>query len=134
MESSTLSESKNKSVVLNIIKGSFWGVAFSLVCILLFAFIIKFTSISESVISPINQIIKVLSIFFACFITSKKIKSHGWLVGIFIGLLYSVLSFLIFSILDGYFAIGINVLNDIAFGSVLGLISGIITIGFKREK
>ncbi|MBR1925293.1 MAG: TIGR04086 family membrane protein [Clostridia bacterium] len=133
MESTTLSKNKNNSIVLNIIKGSFWGVAFSLVCILLFAFVIKFTSISENAISPVNQIIKVLSIFFACFVASKKINSHGWLVGIFVGLIYSILSFLIFSVLDGHFSVGINVLNDIAFGSVLGLISGIITIGLRKK-
>lgn len=127
-----LAENKRKSVVLNIIKGSFWGVAFSLVCVLIFAFIIKFTSISESVIQPVNQVIKGVSILFACFVISKNIRKQGWLVGTITGLLYSFLAFVIFSILDGQFTFGLNVLNDLVFGSVMGMIAGILCIGLRK--
>jgi len=128
----TLSEHKGKSIILNIIKGSFWGVAFSLICVLIFAFIIKFTSISESVIQPVNQVIKGLSILFACFIVSKKIRKQGWLVGLFTGLLYTTIAFLIFSILDGEFTFGLNILNDLVFGSVMGMIAGILCISLRK--
>lgn len=131
--SSTLTENKRNSVILNVIKGAFWGVAFSLVCVLIFAFIIKFTSISESAIQPVNQVIKGASILFACFIVGKKIKQNGWLIGLLTGLLYTVLSFLIFSILDGQFTFGLNVLNDVIFGSIMGLIAGIICIGLRKK-
>lgn len=133
VNTSILNESKKKSVVLNIIKGSFWGVAFSLVGVLIFAFIIKFTQISESTIAPVNQIIKALSIFFALFVVRKNIQNQGWLVGMIIGLLYTALAFIIFSILDGSFNFGINILNDLVFGAVMGLISGIICIGLRKK-
>ncbi len=128
----SITENKGKSVTLNIIKGAFWGVAFSLICVLIFAFVIKFTSVSESVMQPINQIIKGASILFACFIVSKNIRKNGWLVGLFTGLLYTVLAFLIFSILDNQFTFGLNVLNDLVFGSVMGLIAGILCISLRK--
>ena len=124
---------KNNSFILNTIKGSFWGVAFSLVCILIFAFIIKFTSISENYIQPVNQVIKILSILFACFIIGKKVKKQGIFVGLLTGILYTILAFLIFSILDGQFSFGVNVLNDITFGSIIGMISGILCINLRNK-
>ncbi len=133
INTSSLKEIKKHSSVLNVIKGSFWGVAFSLVCVLIFAFVIKFTSISENVIQPVNQIIKGASILFACFVVGKHVQKQGWIVGIFTGLLYTFLAYIIFSILDGSFSFGLNVLNDIVFGSVMGMIAGIICISLRKK-
>ncbi len=133
MEAINETQSSTKSKILNIIKGSFWGVAFSLVCILIFALIIKFTSISEKAIQPVNQIIKVLSILFACYVVGKKIKKGGVFVGLFTGLLYTIVAYIIFSILDGHFSFGLSLLNDIAFGGIIGLISGILCINLRNK-
>ena len=122
-----------KTRVLSIIKGAFWGVAFSLICILIFALIIKFTSISEKAINPINQIIKVLSILFACFVVGKKVKKSGIIMGLLTGILYTLLAYVIFSILDGHFSFGLNVLNDITFGAIIGIFSGIICINLRNK-
>ena len=123
---------KKSSVTLNIIKGAFWGVAFSLVCILIFAFILKYTTVSESIIQPINQVIKGISILIACWVVGKNIKNNGWLWGMITGLIYTTLAFLIFSILDGSFNFGITLLNDIIFGSLGGAIAWIICISLRK--
>lgn len=133
MEANKTVDITAKTKILNIIKGSFWGVAFSLICILIFALIIKFTSISENAIQPINQIIKVLSILFACFIVGKKIKKGGIFVGLFTGMLYTLVAFVIFSILDGSFNLGLNTLNDLTFGGIIGIISGILCINIRNK-
>ena len=133
MEANKTVDITAKTKILNIIKGSFWGVAFSLICILIFALIIKFTSISENAIQPINQIIKVLSILFACFVVGKKIKKGGIFVGLFTGMLYTLVAFVIFSILDGSFNLGLNTLNDLTFGGIIGIISGILCINIRNK-
>ncbi len=133
MQSQNITETNAKIKILNIIKGAFWGVAFSLICILIFALIIKFTSISEKAIIPINQIIKVLSILFACFVVGKKVKKGGLFVGLFTGISYTIISFVIFSILDGGFSFGLSVLNDITFGAILGMISGVLCINIRNR-
>lgn len=132
VESSKLSMNSKSTNILGMLKGVFWAIAFSLLCVLVFAFVIKFTSLNENAISPINQVIKVLSILFGCFIASKKIKSNGWLWGLIIGALYTILAFLTFSILDGEFRISLNLLNDLVFGSIIGLISGVITFAIRK--
>lgn len=127
----SIDQTKNNSF-LGLLKGAFWAISTSLVCVLIFAFIIKFTSINESLISPINQGIKILSILIGCFIASKKINSNGWLWGLLLGAIYTILAFVIFSILDGEFNFNLSLLNDITFGSILGLISGIIAFAIKK--
>ncbi len=130
-KTSKLSVDTSNSAFLSLLKGTFWAISTSLVCVLIFAFVIKFTTISETFISPINQGIKVLSILVGAFVMSKKLKSNGWFWGLILGITYTILAFLVFSILDGEFHFTLSLLNDIAFGSVLGLISGIIAFSIK---
>ena len=133
MASTTKISVENKgSNFLVMLKGVFWALTVSLLCVLIFAFIIKFTNISESAIMPINQVIKVLSILVGCWVASKKIKSNGWLWGLIIGAIYTLLAFVVFSILDGEFRFTLSLLNDLVFGAVLGLISGIITFALRK--
>ena len=125
-------ETKNHSTLLAVTKGIFWAISLSLLCVLIFAFVIKYTSISETAIQPINQVIKGLSILLACFIISKGIKSNGWFWVLIIGSFYTIVSFAIFSILDGEFNFTINLLNDILFGGIMGAIAGILTISLRK--
>ena len=127
-----LSQKKDTNSILGVLKGAFWAISVSLICVLIFAFVIKFTSISENLIMPINQVIKIISILFGVNIMSRKIKSNGWLWGLILGAVYTLLAFLIFSTLNGKFDFSINLLNDVVFGSIIGLISGIIMFAIRK--
>ena len=95
MKVKALKNEKNKlfSVVL---KGVLVGLCVALVGILLFAFLLRFTSISDKFISPVNQVIKGASIFAGVFLGMKKHKTNGLLSGLFIGFLFTVVAFLVF--------------------------------------
>ncbi len=127
-----LSQEKDTNSILGVLKGTFWAISVSLICVLIFAFVIKFTSISENLIMPINQVIKIISILFGASVMTKKIKSNGWLWGLILGAVYTLLAFLIFSTLNGKFDFSINLLNDVVFGSIIGLISGIIMFAIRK--
>ena len=131
--SSKLKESADTHNILNLIKGIFWALSVSLIGVLIFAFILKFTSVSESAISPINQFIKILSIFMGCYVLSKKTSNNGWFWGLLLGAIYTLLAFIIFSVLDGEFRITLNLLNDVIFGAIIGLICGIITFALRNK-
>ena len=118
--------------ILTLAKSVFWALSVSLLCILIFAFVVKFTALPESAIMPINQVIKFLSIFIGCWVASKKIKSNGWLWGLVIGAVYTLLAFIVFSILDGEFRFTLSLLNDFVFGAIAGLISGIIAFNLRK--
>jgi len=58
LKKSNTKEIKGKNNIgVNLIKGTLIALSFSLIGILIFAFILKFTNISEGVITPINQVI-----------------------------------------------------------------------------
>lgn len=121
------------TIILQLLKGSFWALSCALLCILVFAFIIKYTSISTSAIQPINQVIKGLSILVGCFVFGKKVNTKGYLWGAVIGVLFTILAFIVFSILDGSFSINLNFLTDLVFGAIMGAFAGIICISLRKK-
>ncbi len=134
IKSRNLDSSKLKNtLLLSILKGSLVAVCFSLIGILVFAFILKFTNISDSVINPVNQVIKGASVFLGVFIGLKKQKEMGLVSGLLIGLVYTIVAFLVFSILDGCFVFDRTLLNDILFGGLMGSICGIICVNIKKS-
>ena len=106
-------------------KGILVALAVSMVSILLFAVFLKFVDINTTWILNINQMIKIISILIACCIIKNKTKM-SWLKGLFIGFIYGVLTFLIFSLLAGSFVFDLSLLYNILFSTLIGLICGII--------
>lgn len=126
-------EKKDKSFLLAMIKGSLVALCVSLVGILIFAFILKFANISDGAIRPINQIIKGISILIGVFVAMRKLDKMGLVGGLLIGLLYTILAFVVFSILDGNFDFNLTFLNDLLFGGIMGAICGIIAVNVKKR-
>ncbi len=126
-------EHKDRSFLLAIIKGSLIALCISLVGILIFAFILKFASISDKAIRPINQIIKGVSVLVGVFVAMRKVDKMGLVGGLLIGLVYTILAFVVFSILDGNFEFNLTLLNDLLFGGIMGAICGIIAVNVKRR-
>ncbi len=124
---------KKSSLFFVILKGTLIALSISLFGILIFAFALRFISMSDSLISPINQVIKGLSILIGTFIAMKKINQMGLVTGLLIGLFYTVLAFLVFSILNGSFSFSITLLNDLLFGGIIGAICGIIAVNFRKK-
>ena len=86
----------------------------------------QLAGLNNNVITPVMQVVKVICIFVAVAIAIKPAKSKGWLYGALVGLLYMILTFLIFSLIDGKFSIGLNALSDLLFQTLVGLVSGVI--------
>lgn len=125
-------EVKKSTAVFEVIKALIIAVILSLVLVLLSALVIKLFNITDNAIPIINQVIKGVSILVSCLIALKH-KSNCWLKGIIIGILYIAFAYVIFSALDGKFSIGLGILNDVAIGSVSGLVSGIIAGLIKQR-
>lgn len=123
---------EKKGIIKPIVKGVFVALAVSLVSILLFAFLLRWTNISESLIAPVNQVIKGVSIFLGVFFGLKKVKHNGIINGLLIGFFYTIFAFLVFSLLDGAFSFDRSLLNDIIFGTIIGAICGIICVNLKK--
>lgn len=121
----------DKAFFKDVIKGSLFSLIITLVAVLIFGIVIKLTSISNEIIMPINQVIKVLSIFFGI-IFSFKTKQFGAIKGLLVGLIYTLLSLFIFLIIGGTLKGSFNYL-DFIFGAILGTISGIVSVNTGKR-
>ena len=133
MPESSIALSKNKNFILALLKGTFVSLLISLVGILIFALFLKFVDISDGWIMPINQIIKVLSIFFGVKSMIKYSEGKGFAKGLVLGLVYTIFAFIIFSLLSSSFVFDVTLLFDTLFGAIIGIICGIICVSTKRS-
>lgn len=116
-----------------LVKGALLSLSISLIAICIFAFILRFCDISDNAIKPINQIIKILSILLGTFFAMKGSKEMGLITGFSIGIVYTILSFVIFSILNGGFVFNSSLINDLIFGGIAGGICGIVSVNFRKK-
>lgn len=133
MGTKVLAENKKGGLFGKVAKGSLVALCSSLVFILLFAFCLKWTGLSESLISPINQVIKGVSIFLGVFLSLREEKKHGLVCGLLIGFVFTIVAFVSFSLLCGCFVFDKTLLTDVVFGAIIGGICGIIAVNLKKS-
>lgn len=121
------------SLSLNVLKGAMVAVSFSLVFILAFALVIKFFNVPDVAITPVNQVLKTISIFLGCLFALKNFPNRGLITGGLIGIVYTVIAFLIFSLLGQTFNLNLTLLNDVAFALIVGALSGIFLVNKKMR-
>ena len=124
---------KSKGLGGKVFKGTLFSLCFSICFILIFALLLKFTGVSENLITPINQVIKGLSIFLGVFLSLRKENKNGLVCGLLIGFLFTIFAFLTFSILSGSFVFDKGLITDIIFGAIIGGICGIICVNLKKS-
>lgn len=122
---------KKRSYVLEMLKAMIVALIITLALILISAFAIKLFNVPTEYISIFNQVIKGVSIFVAALICLKA-PNGGFIRGIILGILYILLSYVVFSLFNGKFEFGISLLNDAVLGAVTGLISGIIAVNLRK--
>ena len=121
----------DKSSIIDVVRTTLVAVIISLVMVLVFSLIINFVKISDNLIMGINQGIKVISIFVGCFIGIKS-RKNGVLKGALSGLLYTLISIFIFSIISHSVRFSSLNLIDIALGIVAGGVSGVLAVNLKK--
>ena len=122
----------NNAMGTQILKGVLFSISISLVGILIFAFLIRLIGVPDTVIMPVNQGIKIVSLFFGLLFALKKDPTKGLLKGVIVGAIYTCVAFLLFSTLSQNFEFSLSVLNDLVFGSLIGGICGIIIANIKK--
>ena len=102
------------------------GLSATLIGTIIFAVVLKFANLSSIFISYINDIIKVLSIFIM--VTCLKRNNGEKLIfkSLFAGLIYGLLSYVIFSFLNGGFNFNISFIYDLLFALIVSAIVAVI--------
>lgn len=117
-----------------LLKGALIALSISLISICIFAFLLRFFDISAGAIKPINQVIKILSVAFGAFLGMKKVNEMGLITGFLIGIIYTCLAFVVFSILNGGFHFDASIINDVLFGGIAGAIAGTVAVNMRKRK
>jgi putative membrane protein (TIGR04086 family) len=129
-----MDESKVKDYkYLDLFKGLLISIISSLIAILVFAFLLKFIDFSDLTINIINQVIKVVSIFLGTKKMLANNKEKGLLKGLFLGALYSIFTFAIFSILNNKWDFSLKLLFDTLFDMVVGSIFGMLVVNISKK-
>ncbi len=122
-----------KQSIFNILKGVLFSLIISIALVLILAVIAKYTDISDKTISIINQIIKVIALLFGILIGVKNQKG-GLIIGAIVGLLYTLITFAIFSAISGKLTFDKITVFDFLISIAVGAISGILTVNLKSLK
>jgi len=116
---------------LAVLKGTLLAIILSLICILVLALIIKLANLDDTLIPPINQAVKIISIVIGAGYAAKNSRQRGWLKGSATGLLYILIGFLLFSLVEGGFSLNRILLSDSLMGIIVGGIGGIIGVNLR---
>ncbi len=118
---------------LTILKCCLIGIVTTLVGIVVFAIVLKFTNLNSTGITWVNDIIKGISLFFVVFCLKKKGVEKLPVKSAISGLIYALLSFVIFSILNGGMTFSLAILYDIIFAVIVAVIASIILNLVRRN-
>lgn len=116
---------------LVILKASLLAVIVTLVGFLIFAVVMKLANLQETIIPPVNQAIRIISIALGGAVAARSGRTKGWLKGALTGLLYIVWALVISAIFGGKYAFDTVLLSDALLGIVVGAIGGIIGINIE---
>lgn len=114
-----------------VIKSVAFALVFSLLAAVVFASVLRFTTVSDKAIYPVNQTIKVVAAFLGAlfFVRGEK----GLVKGAATGLLFTALSYLTFSAIGGDFSLSWWILVELLLAALAGVVGGVIGVNFHRD-
>ena len=126
-------KSINFGGVLTLIKCALIGIVCSLLGTVIFAFVLKFANLSNTFISYINDLIKVFSIFIMVMCLKRKSEEKLLVKSIVAGVIYAILSFVLFSILNASLVFDLSVLYNLLFAVIVSAICSVIINILSRK-
>ena len=117
--------------VVSVGKGVGVALAFSLLATIIFACVLRITSIPDKAVYPVLQTLKILGVVLgsALFIKGEK----GWLKGGAVGLIFTALSYVTFSSIGGDFSLSWWFLVELVACLFAGVLSGVLAVNLKRS-
>lgn len=125
------SNDKRGKVFIDLIVASLVSIIASLVLILFFALFIKWFNWGDSVITPANIVIKIISIAIGVLFVCRD-GNKGVLKGASLGFVYIILCFSVFSILNGTMVLNMALVYDLFLGVISGAVLGAIIVNLKK--
>jgi len=119
---------------INILKGLATSYIFTFISFLIFAILLSLTNISDSSIPNIILVISILGILIGSATCTHYAHSHGLLWGALVGFSYSLILYLLSSLLLVGFSSGMSTIYLILSSALFGSIGGIVGINLQSNK
>lgn len=116
-----------------IFKGIVISYLITIPTFIIFAIILTYTSFPEKYISSTVMVTTIISVLIAGSTATRNVKNKGWMNGGFVGLVYTIVLYLISSIILKNFLIDKHVITVLIIGIITGAIGGIIGINLKKS-
>jgi putative membrane protein (TIGR04086 family) len=114
------------------LRGLLFAITLTVGLIFVLALLMQHLGLTGGVVFGVTQFIKCFSIFVGVLHTLKTVAKNAWVHGGILGLAYTVLVFLILSIIDGNFSITNGLLVEICFAVVVGILCAFLLRMKKR--
>lgn len=119
----------NGNSFLKILKGTAFALAISFLAVVVFACVLRIRALSDKTVYFVNQSIKCGAIILAALVFVRGEK--GWIKGGLIGVLFTALSYLTFSIVAHNFSLSASALFELFVGVLAGAVAGAIAVNLK---
>jgi putative membrane protein (TIGR04086 family) len=113
------------TVLAPALKSSIMAMIFTITAILIFALIVKSAELDVKSIIVLNEIIKIAGIMCAAFFAARDPRARTVPAAAMAGLLYIVIGFFVFSIIQGGFGDVLMLFTDAMMGVVIGFVVGL---------
>lgn len=111
---------------IGLIKGMVTSLVMCILSILIYAVVLKSFSMSDGSIPYFNQVIKILGILITAYYSVKN--SEKLYMGLIGGVVFIIITYLLFSAINGSAGQPAVLGADIIMGGVIGTVFGIITM------
>lgn len=121
-------------VLTPALKSSIVAMIFTITAILVFALVVKSAEMDVKVIVIINEIIKIAGVICASFFAAKDPKSRTVLAAAVAGLLYIIIGFCVFSLIQGTLGDLMMMMTDAMMGVIIGFVIGLFVSKVMKAK
>ena len=119
--------------LISVLKGILAAYIITIPAFMLFALILTNTDFTQKLISPAVVVTTVISVLTAGSVSTKGLKSRGWLNGSIVGIIYMFVLYIVSSLIFKDFTIDKYVITMTVIGILTGAIGGIVGINIKKE-
>lgn len=117
-----------KQNMIRIGKGSIVSILLTMLLLFVFSVILTYTSLQETIITPVIIVITAISILIGSSISTLKIKKNGLLNGAIVGIIYILSIYLISGVTGTGFSLNLNSIIMIISSIIAGMVGGIIGV------
>ena len=118
------------NIFVDFIKGLIVAMLISFALVIVLAFCLKWFSIDEKFVTPLNIAVKIISVVIGSMIAIRG-ESRGLLKGLIFGLMYMLLAFTSFSFLARSFSFDLSLILDMLCSCFAGGLVGVIKVNSR---